>query len=47
MLNKITTDVTQFSHIHLDHYQIYLLKVLRFLVIFIVFFRMHSRKPGA
>ncbi len=38
VLNKITTDVSQFSNFHLDHDQIYFLKVLRFLVIFVVFF---------
>jgi membrane protein len=37
-LNKLTADVTAFSHFRLDNYTIYMLFTLRFLIIFIVFF---------
>ena len=38
LLNKITIDVSELSHFRLDHYTIYFLILLRFLVIFVVFF---------
>jgi membrane protein len=38
VLNKITLDVSELSHFRLDHYSIYFLLLLRFVVIFIVFF---------
>jgi membrane protein len=38
VLNKVTLNVSEFSHFRFDHYTIYFLLVLRFVVIFIVFF---------
>jgi membrane protein len=38
VLNKVTLDVSEYSHFRFDHYTIYFLLVLRFVVIFIVFF---------
>lgn len=38
LLNEITTDVSHLSNFRLDHYTIYFLVLLRFAVIFIVFF---------
>ncbi len=38
VLNKITIDVSELSHFRLDHYTIYFLLLLRFVVIFVVFF---------
>lgn len=37
-LNYITTHIEEFSHLNLDAYTIYLLFMLRFVVIFVVFF---------
>ncbi len=38
VLNYITTNISQFSHLNLDDYTLYFIFFLRFVVIFIVFF---------